>query len=216
MSLLPIFIKMAGRTALVVGGSALASAKVEALLAAGAEVTVVAPKAKESISDRQQRGEVRWVRRAFESSDVRGKAIVFAATAKCAVDRQVFEICRDAGVWCNAVDDPEYCDFYTPAVVRRGDLQIAISTNGQSPALAQQMRQELESRFDERWSTGVVELGRARREVLATMPPGPERTALLHAQARAAIEAQNAGLFRRVRSAVSRWLNAPEERVPLI
>lgn len=216
MSLLPIFVKMAGKPALVVGGGAMAVAKIDALLAAEARITVVAPVARAAIAERKQRGEVEWLSRVFEPGDVHGKAIVFAATANPTVDRAVFEVCRKASVWCNAVDDPQYCDFYTPAIVRRGDLQIAVSTNGQSPALAQQIRQELETRFGAEWNIRVAELGRARRDLLATVAPGPDRNANLHAQARAALQSQSAGLFRRMQSAVWDWLNREDERVPLI
>ena len=216
MSLFPIFVKMTSRPALVVGGGTLAASKVEALLATGAQVTVVAPQVKADIADRQRRNEVNWVRRGFETRDVRAKAIVFAATGDRRIDRHVFESCRAAGVWCNAVDDPDYCDFYSPAIVRRGDLQLAISTNGQSPALAQQIRQELEERFGPHWGERVAELGRKRRTVLATTSAGPERTQLLHAQAREAIRTGDMRVLRRMSSAISKWLNTEDKRVPLI
>ena len=216
MSLFPIFVKMAQRPALVVGGGSLAIAKVDALLAAGAVVTVVAPKVGNEVLDRQRRGELSWLRRNFEVADVHGKAIVIAATGKREIDRKVFKDCHDAGIWCNAVDDPEFCDFYTPAIVRRGDLQIAISTNGQSPALAQQIRQELEGRFDAAWTTRIAQLGQSRREVLAKMAAGPERTAELHAQARAAMKTQNGGVLRRLGTSMWEWLSTEDERVSLI
>ena len=213
MSLFPIFVKLAGRPALVVGGGALALAKVEALLAAEAAVTVVAREVRKEISEQER---LVWLRREFDANDVHGRAIVFAATGKREVDRKVFAICEAAGVLCNAVDDPEYCDFYSPAIVHRGDLQIAISTNGQSPALAQQIRQELETRFDAGWSTRIAELGRKRREVLATVPAGPERIAALHSQARTALSAQRAGFLHRVRTSVWEWLSREDDRVALI
>lgn len=135
-----------------------------------------------------RKGTLRWEWREFEPQDVVGAALVIAATGKRAIDRGVYQVCRERGVWCNAVDDPEYCDFYTPAVVRRGDLQIAVSTNGRSPALAQQIRQKLDQQFGEAWAQKVEELGRRRRELLATTAPGAERIALLHEQAREALE----------------------------
>jgi len=122
MSLFPIFVKMAARPALVVGGGTLAEPKIEALLCAGAAVTVVAPRLVPSVVARSDRNEVEWIRRTFQGSDVVGNAIVFAATGVREIDRSVFTACGDARVWCNAIDDPEYCDFYAPAIVRRGDL----------------------------------------------------------------------------------------------
>lgn len=216
MSLFPIFVKMAGRPALVVGGRALAVSKIEALLEAGAKVTVVAPTAAASVVEWQRCGEVEWQSREFEVSDVRAKSIVFAATGRREVDRHVFDVCRASSVWCNAIDDPEYCDFYSPAIVRRGDLQIAVSTNGQSPALAQQIRQELEVRFDGSWRERISELGQQRRVVMAAMETGPERTAILHAQARAALQRHNDGTVRRLRAAVRKWLNTEDDKVALI
>lgn len=215
MSLFSIFVKMAGRPALVVGGGELAVAKIEALLAAGAAVTVVAPEARASVLEQHQRGEIEWLCRGFDAGDAGGKTIVFAATGKREIDRDVFDACYKAGVLCNAIDDPEYCDFYSPAIVRRGDLQIAISTNGQSPALAQQIRRELEVRYDASWSERLSDLGRRRREVLATFPPGPERTAILHAHAREAMSARSKGTVRRVAARVLKWFNTEDDKVAI-
>jgi len=216
MSLFPIFVKMAGRPTLVVGGGALAVTKIEPLLEAGAQVTVVAPWVAKKIVEWEGRGEIKWVSREFEASDARGKSIVFAATEKRDVDRHVSQICRAHGVWCNAIDDPEYCDFYSPAIVRRGDLQIAVSTNGQSPALAQQIRKQLETQFDDGWCERIADLGHQRRVVMAAMATGPERTAILHAQARAAMQSENDGVVRRLGAAVWRWLNTEDDTVALI
>lgn len=216
MSLLPIFVKMTGRPALVVGGKALARPKIQALLEGEAAVTVIAPSVVADIEDWQQQGRIVWLRRNFEAADVGRKALVFAATGQREIDRRVYAVCQESGVWCNAIDDPEYCDFYSPAIVRRGDLQIAVSTNGQSPALAQKIRQELEVRFDARWREKTAELGRRRREVLATMPSGPERTAILHAQAREAMHGQGRGFAGRMGAAIWKWLNTEDDKVALI
>ena len=216
MSLFPIFVKMAGRPALVVGGGDLAVSKIEALLAAGAAVTVVAPKANARVLEWHQRCEIHWRQCDFASADVEGKAIVFATTGRREIDRNVFAACAHARVWCNAVDDPEYCDFYSPAIVRRGDLQIAVSTNGQSPALAQEIRQELEKRFDASWGEKTADVGRQRREVLATVALGSDRRAILHEQAREALQDSSHSFVRRVAAAVQTWLNAEDDKVALI
>lgn len=185
MSLFPVFLKLAGKTAVVVGAGSMARAKIEQLLAAGARVRVIT---KSDLTTREHEGRVSWERKDFEDDDVIGAAIVIAATGRREVDRAVYRACEERGVLCNAVDDPEFCDFYTPAVVRRGDLQIAISTNGQSPALAQQIRQQLEGRFGEEWTHRVDVLGSKRRRTLAKMKPGEERLGELHRQAREALE----------------------------
>ncbi len=216
MGLFPIFVKMAARPALVVGGGPLAAAKIESLLMAGAAVTVVASEVTQEIARRSESGEIDWLERGFQESDVKGKVIVFAATGVRESDRAVFPACVNAGVWCNAIDDPEYCDFYMPAIVRRGDLQIAISTNGQSPALAQQIRKDLEMKFDASWSAKLQHLGRRRRQVLATFAPGEERTSMLHEQARAALAPARNGIVRRSAVAVRNWLNREDDKVALI
>ena len=187
MSLFPIFVKLAGRPALVVGGGAPAESRIEALLASGALVQVVARTGGSKLREWAGSGAVVWCRREFRPGDVAGRTMVFAATGVAAIDGLVFAACRRWGVLCNAVDDPPHCDFYCAAVVRRGDLQIAISTNGQSPALAQQLRRELEQRFDGEWSQRLEALGRERREILARVPAGPERVRLLHEKVREAL-----------------------------
>src|SRR5205085_9423304 len=111
----------------------LAQSKIEALVRAGAAVSVIAPHARSTVAHLAADGRVRWLRRGFQCGDVQQEKLVFAATGIQAVDRAVAQECQLRRVPCNAVDDPPYCDFYTPAVVQRGDLQIAISTNGQSP-----------------------------------------------------------------------------------
>jgi precorrin-2 dehydrogenase/sirohydrochlorin ferrochelatase len=188
MSLFPIFVKLEGRAVLVVGGGSLAEAKIAALLDAQAQVRVVAPQISPLIRERAGAGQVALERREFAAKDVASAELVFAATGRKEIDRAVVAAARQARVLANAVDDPEFCDFYMPAVVRRGDLQIAISTNGQSPALAQQLRQHLENEFDESWAQRIVELGERRRQVLEFTAPGPARTAALQQLARDAVK----------------------------
>lgn len=187
MNLFPVFLKLSGKRALVVGGGMLAQVKIEQLVAAGAFVRVVAPKANPRVNRLGLRKVIQRLQREFVSDDVAGMSIVFAATGRREIDRHVFRACQDGGIFCNAVDDPEYCDFYMPAIVRRGDLQIAISTNGKSPALAQQIRQQLELQFGPEWSQRVAKLGRQRQEAIATIPAGPQRLSRLHEQAREAL-----------------------------
>jgi len=188
MSLFPIFVKLDGRAALVVGGGALAEAKIELLLQAGASVRVVAPK----VSDRIRRWAIDksivWHESEFVASDVASVEVIFAATGRQGVDRYVAAVARQARVLVNAVDDPDFCDFYMPSVVRRGDLQIAISTNGRSPALAQQLREHLEAEFDAEWAGRVLEIGERRRQIIASTQPGAARTAELQQLAREAVK----------------------------
>lgn len=179
-NLFPAFIKLAGRRCLVVGAGKVAGDKVQSLLKSDALVTVVAPRATPAIQKLAATKEIAWRRRAFRPSDVRGFFLAVAATADYSVNHCVFRAAREKGILCNAVDDPPNCDFYFPAVVRRGALQVAISTSGESPALAQRLRRELEANLDESLGKSLRLLGNLRRAILASSAAAPSRKQLLH------------------------------------
>jgi precorrin-2 dehydrogenase / sirohydrochlorin ferrochelatase len=176
----PIFLKLEGRQCLVVGAGSVAEGKVRGLLDAGAIVRVVAPKAVFQIRQWDSESKLKWEPREFAAEDLGGVSIVIAATNSHEVNTQIFHEARLRGVLCNAVDDPENCDFYYPAVVNRGDLQIAISTNGRSPALAQRLRKDLEEQFGPEYEAWVEELGEAREQLNATHMDADARKKLLH------------------------------------
>ncbi len=196
MNLFPIFLKLAGRPCLVVGAGPVGESKIESLLLAGVEVQVVAPRATRAVRDWARAGKVRWEARGFRPSDLDGAFLVIAATTSAELHEQVFQEARRRGVLCNVVDGPAHCDFYYPAVVRRGALQIAISTSGRSPALAQQLKRELEQQFGPEYETWVEQLGQARQKLRARAIDPERRRRLLHRLAsRQAFEA-----FRRQRN----------------
>ena len=143
MDLFPIFLKIAARPCIVIGAGNLAESKIESLQAAHAKVTVIAPHATPRIVELAAAGEIDWQRRDYAAGDLSGNFLVVAATNVPAVNRAVYAEAVAKNIICNAVDDPPFCDFYFPSVVRRGDLQIAISTAGASPALAQRLRKEI-------------------------------------------------------------------------
>ncbi|MGA7158509.1 MAG: bifunctional precorrin-2 dehydrogenase/sirohydrochlorin ferrochelatase [Acidobacteriaceae bacterium] len=180
MSLFPIFLKLAARPCLVVGAGRIAESKIESLLAAEAGVTVVAPEASVRVRELAAGGELRWEQREYRAGDLAGAFLVVAGTDVAEVNRAVFAEAAERGVLCNAVDDPPFCDFYFPSVVRRGELQIAISTAGESPALAQRLRKEINAALPLDTGEWLMELGRLRREVTAVEPLGEERRLLLH------------------------------------
>jgi precorrin-2 dehydrogenase/sirohydrochlorin ferrochelatase len=159
-------VRLAGRRCLVVGAGKIAADKVAGLLIHGAQVEVVSPRAVQRIQKLVRKGEILWRRRKFSPRDVDGAFLVVAATNSSVTNQAVFRACKARGVLCNAVDDPPHCDFFYPAVVRRGPLQIAISTNGESPALAARLRRELEKQFGPEWSDWVKHVGKLRREIL--------------------------------------------------
>ena len=179
-ALFPAFIKLAGRPCLIVGAGTVAESKIASLLESGAQVTVVAPNATEEIQRLATSRRIRWIPRKFAPADLDRVFLVVAATSDARVNRAVFHEARERGVLCNSVDDPPNCDFYFPAVVRRGPLQVAVSTSGESPALAQRIRREIEDSLDSSLGDWVEEIGERRREILAEVPPSDDRTRLLH------------------------------------
>src|SRR2546425_12459583 len=156
MGFYPVFLELAGRHVLVVGGGLVAERRVHGLLAADATVTVVSPALTPALAALESGGRLRHHRRGFEPGDLDGVDLAFAATDRGEVNAALFVAARARGVWVNAADDPAHCTFILPAVVRRGGLSVAGSTGGPSPALARAVRGE---RSEER---RVGEEGRSR------------------------------------------------------
>jgi precorrin-2 dehydrogenase len=165
MALFPMFLKLEGRSTLVVGAGTIATPKIESLLQAGARVRVVAPQASEAIAQWAQEGRIELISKLFEPADLNDVFLVIAATSSREVNAEVFKEARSGKILCNVVDDPEHCDFYYPSVVRRGKLQLAISTEGQSPALAQKLRLELEEQYGPEYEQWVEQLGAERAKL---------------------------------------------------
>ena len=181
MPLFPIFLKLTARPCIVIGAGNLAESKIESLRAAEAAVTVIAPYASPAIVALAEAGEVTWHQREYRPGDIADKTfLVVTATDQPAVNRAVYLEATGKSILCNAVDDPPYCDFYFPSIVRRGDLQIAISTAGDSPALAQRLRKELNEALPLDTGAWLAELGNLRREVLQLEPLNEQRKQLLH------------------------------------
>lgn len=179
MPLFPMFVKLEGRKCVVVGAGAIAAGKAAGLLASGAQVVVVGPEANGWIQAQAQEGKLDWRPREFRAADVDGVFLAIAATDSAAANESVVRACAELGVLCNVVDDPERCDFFYPAVVRRGALQIAISTGAGSPALARRLRSELEEQFGPEYEGWVEQVAKLRREILARDLPDGERRRLL-------------------------------------
>jgi precorrin-2 dehydrogenase / sirohydrochlorin ferrochelatase len=189
-SLFPMFVKLEGRAVLVVGAGKVAEAKIRGLLDTGAYLRVVAPQANETVREWSRRAQIIFEERTFAVSDLDQVFVVVAATGSPAVNKQVFLEAQARGVLCNVVDVPELCDFFYPAVIRRGNLQIAISTSGQSPSLAQRLREQLEREFGPGWAEWVERLGETRREVLSSeLDAGVKRQLLQSLASREAFEA---------------------------
>lgn len=180
MSLLPIFLKLEGRRVLVVGAGAVALDKIASLLKTGARLRVVAPSALPEIQTLSAEGKLEWIARAFAPADLEGNFVVIAATNSPEVNAEVYRTAVERGIVCNSVDDIPHCDFFFGSVVSRGELQIAISTAGESPAVAQRLRREIDEQLPKDLGPWLTKLGELRRDVLATHPRGEERRLLLH------------------------------------
>ena len=180
MNLFPAFLKLSGRRCLVVGAGRIAQEKIEGLIRAGADVRVVAPRATPGIRSLARAGKVRWETRKFRASDLSGVFLLVAATSSAKLHEGIYKRARKEGVLCNVVDDPPNCDFYYGSVVQRGPLQIAISTCGHSPALAQRIRKQLERQFRPEYERWTEELGRAREALFAKRMDAKRRKRLLH------------------------------------
>jgi precorrin-2 dehydrogenase / sirohydrochlorin ferrochelatase len=180
MKLFPMFLKLEGRRCLVVGAGSIAESKIAGLVDTRSEVVVVAPEATAAIQELTRAEKIEWRKREFRDADLDGMFLVVAATSSPELHERIFQQAR-RGVLCNIVDVPELCDFYYPAIVQRGNLQIAVSTAGQSPALAQRLRKELESQFGPEYAEWLMELGQARDEMMAARLSAEERKQRLHA-----------------------------------
>jgi siroheme synthase-like protein len=183
MSLLPVFVKLAGRPCLLVGAGEVALQKIPPLLGAEARLRVVAPHVRPEIATLADEGRLEVVKCEFRESDLDGIFLVIAATDRPEVNAAVYRGAVERNILCNSVDDPPHCDFYFGSIVSRGDLQIAISTAGESPALAQRLRREIDEQLPGDLGPWLRNLGELRREVLASFPAGEERKLLLHALA---------------------------------
>lgn len=174
--LLPIFLKLNGRRALVVGGGKIAAVRTGQLIRTGASVTVVAPQIDSEIEELAKKRSIDLIRRGFQRTDLtRRYFIVVAATDDQEIQKAVSEEAERLGVLCNIVDNPQRCNFYTPAVVERGDLKIAISTSGQSPFLAGKLRQYLEEAIPENAADLTNVVGFLRDKLKMEIPGDLER-----------------------------------------
>ncbi|MFQ5614078.1 MAG: bifunctional precorrin-2 dehydrogenase/sirohydrochlorin ferrochelatase [Anaerolineae bacterium] len=178
MTYYPITLNLENRRCLVVGGGPVAQRKVAELLAAGARVVVIAPQVTADLRQWADDGCLEWRTRLAEADDVAGAILVIAATDDPASNALIWEASRAHGALVNAVDDLPHCDFIAPAIVRRGQVTIAISTGGNSPALAAHLRRYLEGAVGPEYGLLAELLGSLRKRVMAELPDPGQRAAL--------------------------------------
>jgi len=166
----PISLEVAGRRAVVIGRMAVAQGKADALLEAGAQVTVISKGPRQALDRLEGHERATVLRRDYEPGDLEGAFLCVASSEEGEVRAAIYAEARWRKVLANVMDDIPHCDFAAPALVRRGDLAIAISTGGRSPALARRLREQLSEQFDARWEELLDLLGEVRTETLPALP----------------------------------------------
>jgi len=170
----PVFLNLSHKKALVVGGGPVAQRKVETLLEHGASISVVSRELTARLKELTEKGKIRRLGSEFSEDHLKGMFLVIAATDDQMLNRRVSRCAQERGLLVNAVDQPEDCNFIVPSIIRRGDLQVAISTSGKSPALARKLRQEMELQFGEEYEKLLSLMGNIREVVLSRGLPQEE------------------------------------------
>lgn len=183
MAYYPVFLNLSGQRCLVVGGGAVAQRKVEGLLRAGAEVRVIAPELSQALRRLAEERRIEHAARAYQPGDLSGAFLVIAATDDEDVNRSVAAEAREVGTLVNVVDEPELCSFIAPAVLQRGELQVAVSTAGAAPALGARLRDRLSEAIGPEYELVVVLLRSARALLRSERRPNRERRRILRALA---------------------------------
>ncbi len=162
MKYYPVSLNVTDRSCLVIGGGEIAARKAEALLDAGAKLTIVSPEVVAAVADWAMSGRVEWLRRGYESGDLAGRYLAFAATDDDHLHERIAADAAAAGVLLNVVDRPRWCDFIVPSIARRGDLVVAVSTSGRSPAMARRIRLDIEAMLTPEYEEAIAIFSKLR------------------------------------------------------
>jgi len=179
MAKYPIFLELGGRRVVVVGAGAVAARKAQALLAAGARLVVVSEHVSDVLMVLCQGTNAELIRSRYSKDYLTGAVLVIAATNNHQLNRRIYKDCQELEILCNIVDEPQLCDFFVPAVVKRGDLQIAVGTEGHYPAYAGHIRKKLEQAFTEKHGEFLAELQTLRKRIIKGVSDLSLRKALL-------------------------------------
>jgi precorrin-2 dehydrogenase/sirohydrochlorin ferrochelatase len=163
----PIFVDLEGKKVVVVGGGVVAQRKIERLLEFEAQVHVISQELNATLAGYLREGRIKFIGREFTDSERDGAFMVIAATDDSPLNHRVSKSAMEKGLLVNVVDEPYDCNFIVPSVLRRGDLLIAVSTSGKSPALAKRLRKELEKRFGREYESLLTLMGRLRKKILS-------------------------------------------------
>ena len=176
MSFYPVYVQLEGKKVVVVGGGNVAHRKVLALLECGAVIHLAGRALTPELQKMVEKKEIHFLGREFKDEHLNNAFMIIAATDDKDLNHQISTCAREKGVWVNAVDQPPHCDFIVPSILKRGDLLIAISTSGKSPALARRIRKGLEAQFGQEYEAFLSMMGRLRKEVLSLGLPQKENS----------------------------------------
>jgi precorrin-2 dehydrogenase/sirohydrochlorin ferrochelatase len=179
MAKYPIFLELRGRRVVVVGGGAVAVRKAQMLLAAGARLVIVAEQIEDKLTSLWKGTNPELIKSKYSKNYIAEAVLVIAATNNSKLNNRIYKDCQELEILCNVVDAPEHCDFFVPAVVKRGDLQIAIGTEGHCPAYAGHLRKKLEQSFTDKHGEFLAELETLRKRIIKEVPDSADRKALL-------------------------------------
>lgn len=163
----PLFLDVSGKKCLIAGGGKVGTRKAQTLCRCGAKVTVVSPLFSEPLMEFAQRHPLTLKKKAYETADLEGAFLIIAATGDRLLNQAIRNDAKRMKILCNIADQPEESDFIVPSVVSRGDLSVAVSTSGKSPALAKKLRKELEKAFGWEYGPSLTLLGRLREKLLS-------------------------------------------------
>ncbi len=184
MAYFPAFIKLDGRTVLVVGGGRIAGEKLEKLLDFTDEITVIAPTLSKESKELIESAGLKYLRRSYESRDLDGFDIVVVAVDDLSLQKEIYEACQSRHTLCNSVDSVDYCDFIFPSYTKKGALTVAFSTSGISPSVAKYLRRAIEKIIPDSIAGFLEEM----KDLRSTLPKGKERMKLLDEKARKFVE----------------------------
>ncbi|HIJ70049.1 MAG TPA: bifunctional precorrin-2 dehydrogenase/sirohydrochlorin ferrochelatase [Planctomycetes bacterium] len=179
MAKYPIYLELAGKRVVVIGAGQVAARKVSSLHEAGARVIVIAKKVDPVFEKSCKLPNVEVVISAYSKDYLAEAVLAIAATNDLELNRRIYKDCQELDVLCNVVDQPDLCDFFVPAVVKRGPLQIAVGTDGNCPAYAGHLRKKLQDQFTDDHGRFVIELESIRKHIIDQVADPAERKAVL-------------------------------------
>lgn len=179
MAKYPIFVELGGRRVVIIGAGTVAVRKAQSLIAAGARVVVVGKKINEAMTALGTGPNVELIESGYSSNYLPGAVLVIAATDDKTLNKRIYKDCQELEILCNVVDQPQLCDFFIPAVVKRGQLQIAVATEGHCPAYSGHLRTKLEKIFTEQHGRFLAELETVRETILENVTDQNRRKTLL-------------------------------------